>query len=374
MLGSSSLFHAGFEFEREGILDVGYQLYGSFSLLRRIALWFLRKVKVPLLLFFTLSCHHSLLAEGPVAQTQLVVQTAQQFLGLLNEEQKAQALFTLENPERENWHYVPMEREGLRIDAMDKKQQGAAHELLAQSLSAQGHLIANDSIRLEELLYKRSNQSDLRDPGKYTVALFGMPSLKKPWGWRFEGHHLSFNFTIVSDKVALATPFFVGTNPAEVRAGELKGLRPLGAIEDAARTLARSIHGDGLHVRYTNDPPREILTRQDRVAQKQATEGVAYSSLDGAYQKQLLKLVQLITANQRPDFLAISAKELSESYFAWAGEFEQGEPHYFRIQTPVFLVEYVNLQNDANHAHLVWRDFKGDFGRDILREHLEKKH
>ena len=297
VLGSSSLFHAGFEFEREGILDVGYQLYGSFSLLRRIALWFLRKVKVPLLLFFTLSCHHSLLAEGPVAQTQLVVQAAQQFLGLLNEEQKAQALFTLENPERENWHYVPMEREGLRIDAMDKKQQGAAHELLAQSLSAQGHLIANDSIRLEELLYKRSNQSDLRDPGKYTVALFGMPSLKKPWGWRFEGHHLSFNFTIVSDKVALATPFFVGTNPAEVRAGELKGLRPLGAIEDAARTLARSIHGDGLHVRYTNDPPREILTRQDRVAQKQATEGVAYSSLDGAYQKQLLKLVQLITAN-----------------------------------------------------------------------------
>lgn len=326
------------------------------------------------LLFVGLCFSQPLFAEAPAASTEAVTNFAQKFLQILDEEQKAKATFTLENPERENWHYVPLEREGLRLDAMNQKQKDAAHELLGQSLSKQGHLTTNDCIRLEALLYERSDQSEFRNPEKYTVSIFGTPSTDKPWGWRFEGHHVSLNFTVISDKVALTTPFFFGTNPAEVREGKMKGLRPLGTIEDAARAVAREIHGEGQHVRYTNKPPREILTKQDRIAKKQTPEGVTYSELNDAHKKQLLELVQLVAANQRSEFLNITSETIAEAQFAWAGEFNKNKPHYFRIQTPDFLIEYANTQNGANHAHLVWRDFDGDFGRDVLKEHLEHEH
>lgn len=326
------------------------------------------------LFLLALCWSQTLSAEGPVDQARVVTNFAKEFLGLLNEEQKAKTIFELENPERENWHYVPLERKGLRLDAMNKEQQDAVQELLGQSLSAQGHLTTNDSIRLETLLYERSNKSDFRNPGKYTVAIFGTPDSKSPWGWRFEGHHVSLNFTILSDKVALTTPFFFGTNPAEVREGELKGLRPLGKIEDAARALARSIHGEGHHVRFTNEAPSDILSKQDRIAKAQAKEGALFSELNDEHKNGLLSLVQLIAANQRSEFLNITTEDLKECQFAWAGEFDLGEAHYFRIQTPKFLIEYANTQNNANHAHLVWRDFKGDFGRDVLKEHLDHDH
>jgi hypothetical protein len=61
---------------------------------------------------------------------------------------------------------------------------------------------------------------------------------------------------------------------------------------------------------------------------------------------------------------------LDEITFAWAGGPDRSARHYYRIQGPTFLIEYDNAQNDGNHIHSVWRDFDGDFGRDILREHL----
>lgn len=293
---------------------------------------------------------------------------------MLNEEQKKAATFELTDQERENWHYVPLDRAGLRLDAMDGAQQKAAHELLGRSLSAQGHATAKEVIQLEARLFEESNKSEMRNPGKYTVAIFGTPSAEKPWGWRFEGHHLSLNFTIADEKVVLTTPFFFGTNPAEVREGPHKGMRPLGKVEDAARALARKLHGEGLHVRFVNEPPNEIISAQERVAKKLDNEGVAFSELGDDFQKEFLAMVQLIASAQRKEFLHVTPDSLKKAYFGWAGEFDAGEAHYFRIQTPEFLIEYANTQNGANHAHLVWRDFDGDFGRDVLKEHLQHEH
>lgn len=316
----------------------------------------------------------ALIAPLAANNTLPLTQAASKLIGQLDEAQKKKALFPFQSEERENWHYVPTDREGIRIDALNDPQKEALQKLLAASLSAQGVATAQEVIQLEALLYERSNQSDFRHPGKYTTAIFGTPSAEKPWGWRFEGHHLSLNFTVASDKVALTAPFFFGTNPAEVREGKLKGLRPLGTIEDAARALALQLHGEGHHVRYTNEPPSEILTGQDRSAEALAKEGITFSALNAAQQKELLALVQQIAAKQKEDFLAITAKDLSEAQFAWAGDYLKDEPHYFRIQTPKILIEYANTQNGANHAHLVWRDFQNDFGRDLLKEHLEHDH
>lgn len=292
----------------------------------------------------------------------------------MDKEQKANALFPLEAQERENWHYVPMERKGIRIDSLNKTQTKLLSSLLSASLSEQGHQTSQEIIQLETLLYQRSDKSDFRDPGKYTTAIFGNPKKEQPWAWRFEGHHLSLNFTIISEKVTLTTPFFFGTNPAEVRKGELKGLRPLGKIEDHARTLAKSLHLDGVHVHFTNKAPKEILTGQDRSAKTLAKEGVSFSELKKEPQTQLLNLVNLIASNQRSENLSLQPADLQNAQFAWAGAFEKDKAHYFRIQTDKFLIEYVNTQNNANHAHLVWRDFENDFGRDLLKEHLEKGH
>lgn len=303
-----------------------------------------------------------------------LVEAATKLIEQLDDTQKKEALFPFDSEERENWHYVPLNREGLRIDALNEKQNRSLTRLLASSLSAQGVTTAEQVIQLEAMLYERSNKAAFRDPGKYTVAIFGSPAIEKPWGWRFEGHHLSLNFTVASNQVTLTTPFFFGTNPAEVREGDLKGLRPLGKIEDAARALAEEIHGEGHHVRFTNEPPSEILTRQDRTAKALAREGVTYVELNEQHQKALLAVGQLIAANQRKEFLALTEPDLAEGQFAWAGEFEKGEPHYFRIQTPKFLIEYANTQNGGNHAHLVWRDFQNDFGRDVLKEHLQHDH
>jgi hypothetical protein len=313
----------------------------------------------------------SLSQEGAIAEVRTA---AKSFLSSLDEEELQNATMPFTGDERENWNYVPMERQGIQLNALDEKQTQQVHNLLGKSLSTQGHLTAKKIIKLEALLYERSNQSDFRDPGRYTVAIFGEPDPTRPWGWRFEGHHLSLNFTFVAEKAALTTPFFLGTNPAEVRNGPQEGLRPLGKIEDAARELATKLHDKGTHVRFSMEAPGEILTGSDRTAKTLSKEGVAATDIPEQSRKDLLSLVQAIATHQRREFLTISAEDLEKAQFAWAGEFAKGEPHYFRIQTPGFLIEYANTQNDGNHAHLVWRNFENDFGRDLLKEHLEEDH
>jgi hypothetical protein len=70
----------------------------------------------------------------------------------------------------------------------------------------------------------------------------------------------------------------------------------------------------------------------------------------------------------------IRAEEFNAIRFGWAGSTKAGKPHYYRIQGKSFLVEFDNVQNGANHIHTVWRDFNGDFGRDLIKEHYEHSH
>lgn len=321
-----------------------------------------------LLLIFSLTILLPLQAK-PEAKPK-VRDEVQNLLETLTQEEQAKISFPFHDDERENWDYVPRERAGLKLLDLKTKQRNLVKDLLRASLSSQGNSAVNDIILLERILFEKSHRANFRNPGNYTVTVFGTPDAVEPWGWRFEGHHLSLNFTFVGDKVTLATPFFLGANPAEVGNGNNRGLRLLGTIEDAARALAGDIHAEGLHVRFTMEPPSEIISRQQRTAETLAGEGIAADSLSPAQRTQLLAVVQTIAAHQKPEFLTVEAEDLKEAQFAWAGSFEKGAPHYFRIQTPKFLIEYANTQNQGNHAHLVWRDFKNDFGRDILKEHL----
>lgn len=300
------------------------------------------------------------------------------FLASLDDKQRKAATFAFKDEERENWHFVPMDREGVRFDALKAHQQHLAFGLLGTGLSQKGLLTASQIMTLEEILRSRGGDPEVRNTEKYSIAIFGKPSATKPWGWRFEGHHLSLNFSLLGDKV-MGFPAFMGTNPAELKKGPLKGMRPLGEIEDAARALAKALIEDGQSPVFSEKAPEEILTAQTSEASAQAVQGASSEKMNGEQRKQLLAIVgdfaSLLRQEVTNDPLRkIFTNQRKKLHFAWGGSLKRGGAHYFRIQGTDFLIEYANTQNDANHAHLVWRDLKDDFARDSLKEHYKKDH
>src|SRR5262249_55310003 len=140
------------------------------------------------------------------------------FLASLTQEQKAKALYTFENDERFDWHFIPKSRKGLPFRVMTSPQRLLAHALLASGLSQPGYQKATTIMSLEQILYEVENKSPTRDADLYFVTIFGQPG-KAPWGWRVEGHHLSVNFVVGNDQVLSATPLFLGANPAQILTG-----------------------------------------------------------------------------------------------------------------------------------------------------------
>ena len=307
-----------------------------------------------------------------------MIKASKVFLASLDQTQSKAAQFEFKNKERENWHFIPMDREGVRFDALKPHQQHLAFGLLGTGLTQKGLLTATQIMTLEEVLRSRGGDPKVRNTEKYNIAIFGDPSLTKPWGWRFEGHHLSLNFSILGDKV-IGLPAFYGTNPAELKKGPLKGLRPLGEIEDAGRELANRLIKAGKSPVFSEQAPKEILTAQDSTAKAQKVQGVTSDNLTGEEIKQLLAIIDDVASMQRQEITnenlrKIHTTQRKKMHFAWGGSLERNGAHYFRIQGVDFIIEYANTQNDANHAHLVWRDLKNDFARGSLKKHYAEDH
>ena len=300
------------------------------------------------------------------------------FLASLDGAQRKAASFEFKNKERENWHFVPMDRKGVRFDALKPHQQHLAFGLLGTGLTQKGLMTATQIMTLEEILRSRGGDPKVRNTEKYNIAIFGSPSPIKPWGWRFEGHHLSLNFSLLDDKV-IGLPAFYGTNPAELKKGPLKGMRPLGEIEDAGRQLAKDLIKADMSPVFSEKAPKEILTAQDSTAKAQQIMGTTSDKMNGEQVKQILAIVSQVASMQRGEITNESLRKINtmqrkKLHFAWGGSLERNGPHYFRIQGVDFIVEYANTQNDANHAHLVWRDLKDDFARDSLKKHYLENH
>jgi hypothetical protein len=303
---------------------------------------------------------------------------ANAFLAALDEEQLKQAAFEFGSAERVNWHFIPRERKGLPLKAMKPEQQELAKSLLKSGLSARGFAAAEAIRGLEGVLREMEKDPVKRDPEKYFFSVFGKPEAAGTWGWRFEGHHQSFNFTLVEGKSIVATPNFMGTNPGEVRQGDKKGLRVLGEEEDRGRKLVSGLSAEQKkRAIFSADAPKDIVSGTNRQAQIEGNLGIGYGELKDPQREELLGLIDWYAhrlrdelANQ--DLEAIRAAGLDNVKFAWAGSLERGKGHYYRVQGPTFLIEYDNTQNDANHAHTVWRSLQGkDFGDDLLKEHYE---
>ena len=322
------------------------------------------------------------LCGGVVAQQRSapsMATAATSFLASLTPEQRQRATFAFESAERMKWHFVPQfERNGLQVREMTEPQRKLAHELLKSGLSARGYTTYTQIMQLENILKAQENGSGpTRDPEGYRFSVFGTPSAKGTWGWRVEFHHVSLHFDVVNGTAISSTPSFAGANPAEVKDGPQKGQRTLGTLEDTARALVTALDEPQRKVAiFTNVALNDIVTGNALDIKPLSPDGVKASAMTGAQRDLLMKILDayagLMTADIAADRMAKVKKAGIENIaFAWAGSTERGQKHYYRLQGPTFLIEFDNTQNDGNHVHSVWRDFQGDFGRDLLREHLK---
>ena len=269
-----------------------------------------------------------------------------------------------------------------------------------------------------------------RDPGLYFVRIFGEPGGSDPWSWRFGGHHVSINHTIIDSEVVGSTPAFLGADPASAPLLGPHPLRPLAGAEDLGRELVRSLDEEQLtHALLTPVAPTDLVSanrphygqgdgdlplplsdvwrtpftgelgERIRQIQEQADRaaGMTQEHLQAvrlgpeprglsaqqlrADQRDLLRDLLDVYVGRVPEEVADGERAkydpdagLDELRFAWAGSLEPGEGHYYRVQGPELLAEYDNTQRGANHIHTVWRDPRHDFGDDPLLAHYEHGH
>ena len=305
---------------------------------------------------------------------------ANNLLASLDADQRTTVMLELGDAERVDWHFIPKERKGLSMLDMSPDQHHLVHALLSASLSRTGYGKTATVMSLETVLRRLEEAAganrftSMRDPLRYHVTFFGAPSDDGDWGWSFEGHHVSLNFTVVAGEATASTPLFLGANPHRVPSGPREGLRALGREEDLARTLLESLDEEQRDMAVIGDEaPRDIFSSNQPRLERQVPRGVPASALNPEQRELLDALIEEYASNVPPDLADKRRAQVKAAgnaiHFAWMGPAEVGAPHYYRVQAPDFVIEYDNVQNAANHSHTVWRDFDGDFGRDLLAEH-----
>jgi uncharacterized protein DUF3500 len=336
--------------------------------------------------------------------------------------------------ERRRWFYTPTDHGGLTIHQQRPAQQRAAMRLVSTGLSSAAYVTVATIMGLENVLdyvegFKASfNRDRGRDPGMYYLRVFGEPGGRGLWGWRFGGHHVSLNNLVVDGVLVATTPCFLGANPATspLLGGAVN--RPLAGVEDLGRDLLRSLRPElaaraillpkapsdfvTVNLTYVSDGsgvfPLVGMYREERFpdpvehAKLQSLseaiaevtelsdadqEAVAYSieprgvpaeefdeEQRGMLRALLASYLDRAPAGVSPLQSYDDDAALNAVHFAWAGRTAPGEPHYYRVQGPRLLIEWDNTQNNANHAHSVWRDPTSDFGLDVLARHRAAHH
>ena len=315
-----------------------------------------------------------------VADTSALAAPARTFLSTLNDRQRAAASFPFDHPERTRWVYVPERRTGISLQAMDAGQRAAAFEFLGTGLSERGTGLARGIIELEGTLRElEGGWGPQRDPELYYLSLFTGPGGTHPWGWSFEGHHLSVNVTDLGPHGQIVAPVFMGANPARVPSGPRQGTRLLAAEEDLAFELLHMLDpGQRARATIAAQPFGDILTRNDPVVGPMAFAGLPAGEMTMAQQRQLRRLLELYAGRMADSSASRQLQRIGQAgferlHFAWAGAHQPRQPHYYRIHGPSVLVEYDNTQGNANHVHTVWRDLENDFGGDLLRRHYSRQ-
>ncbi len=317
-------------------------------------------------------------------------EAARALVTALPDSTRSVALLPFEGAVRMGWHFIPTEaipagRAGLTLKRMAPAERESAFRLLGTALSPGGYRTARAIMDNEPTLRAIEEAAGtlrlIRDPERYFVTVFDTATGAEPWGWRFEGHHLSVNVTGAGAQMPVVAPLFFGANPHRVPSGPRAGTRLLAAEEDLARELVAMFTGAARSRAIVSDTTYgDILSRDDPKAPELRQVGVAASEMTPPQQAKLRSLLDVYAARMEPSaaraqWERIEAMGFGRLRFVWAGSTEVGKAHYYRIHGPTVLVEYDNSQNNANHSHTVWRDLENDFGGDLLRKHYQQhKH
>ena len=304
-------------------------------------------------------------------------QVALQFLNDLKPIQLNQVQFKLTDSSKMRWHYLPhssFQRKGLSMDSLSVIQNEKLMGLLDAFLSNSGYDKMEQIIDLENYLAVKEQNPFKRNSKKYYVTFYGTPNNESPWAWSFEGHHLSFNFTVHKDQVAIA-PAFLGSNPGVVMEGPQKGKRVLHREQDLGLQLINSMSAKQSQKAIISEVTfGDILSKNKSFISRLEYSGIRYTALADSQKGIINAIIQEHMSNMERA-VAHRAKILleNENYdnitFCWAGKKEILTAHYYRIQGEKFLIEFDNSQNKGNHIHTVWREFDGDFGKDLIQEH-----
>lgn len=305
------------------------------------------------------------------------------FLATLSSEQKSKAQLDYQADGRVQWHFIPMDtRKGLPLMDMSPEQQQAAKAAFRAVVSQMGYDKATTIMQLESILLQLEGPKSegRRNPEKYYFTVFGEPAMQQTWGLSVEGHHLSLNFSLQGNQIIDSTPQFMGTNPAELKDnyGEQfkKGLRVLRAEEQLAFELVHSLdEKQMLAAKLPGEVPQEIRGAGEPQPTTDAARGIAAAELNDEQTAQLKKLIEAYSSKMKTGVVKqrwemIEQAGFDKIHFAWSGAMKPGIGHYYAIQGPTFVIEFINVQadaagNPANHIHCVWRDMQGDFNLPI---------
>jgi hypothetical protein len=323
--------------------------------------------------------------------TEPVRKAAQAFLDGLGEEQRQRTLFPVDDQEWRMWdnrHF--MARQGMAFADMTEKQRELAFSLVRAGLSAKGFQTTRDIMRLNHTLGELANDLEQYSEWLYFITIMGKPDAKQPWGWQLDGHHAIVNYFVLGDQVVM-TPTFMGSEPVRAEAGKYKGTVVLQDEQDRGLLLMRGLRPEqqqkarivtGDHASNAN------LTEayKDNVVMDYA--GIAASELDAAQQKQLRELIALYVSNMDDRHARVKMSEvekhLAATRFGWIGATENDSVFYYRIQSPVILIEFDHQSRVAppqdrtrvptrQHIHTVVRTPNGnDYGKDLLRLHHQQ--
>src|SRR5262245_47132915 len=312
-----------------------------------------------------------------------ITDAAAAFLEALTPEQQAKTLFPVESDEWRNWsniHRYP--RQGISLAEMHSTQREKALALLRAGLSARGSTTAQDIMRLNETVAELTGRRAEYGDSLYWFTIMGTPSAHEPWGWQLDGHHLVINYFIRGDQIVM-TPTFMGSEPVRADSGKYAGTRVFQVEEANGLALIRALTAEQQErAIVSKDLPRDIFTAAFRDNFEMSYAGIRYDALSSPQQAIVLELLQTYVGNIRPGHAEVRMAEvtqhLRDTYFAWMGGIDEDSVFYYRVHSPVILIEFdhqrgIAFDNDApsrHHIHTVVRTPNGnDYGRDLLRQH-----
>jgi hypothetical protein len=302
---------------------------------------------------------------------------ASAFVAELDDKQRDAACHPFSDDGMRRWiEYRPEPRPGVPLGYLTGAGRKAAHRLLATALSPHAYAQAMTIVALEEVLDRAEDWERGRHSNDYWVVLFGEPGGDQPWGWRFEGHHVSVTMTVDGDRV-YPTPVFLGANPAIVSYAGRPVVRPLPLEEELGRALLAALtpaeRGQAVVSEVARD---DIASGQSGRARPVSPLGAPGRQLGPTARALLDQLVAVYLDRLPPPLARAEAARIDRGdlHFAWEGPAHPGVGHYYRVQAPDLLIEYDNTQNGANHAHTVLRRPDSDFGGDVLGAHRAESH